>query len=58
MAFYQFEKGLLPEERLVSALQIFMADIDKPIYREFWEEAKVNFVRSFREYIDARIGPG
>ena len=57
MAFYQFEKGLLPEERLTSALRPFLADIDKPIYREFREEAKVNFVRSFREYIDVDIGP-
>lgn len=57
MAFYQFEKGLLPEERLTSALRPFLADINKPIYREFWEEAKVNFVRSFREYIDVHIGP-
>ena len=35
----------------------FLNDIDKPIYREFWEEAKVNFVRSFREYIDVLSGP-
>jgi len=58
MAFYQFEKGLLPEERLTSALRLFLADIDKPIFRKFWEEMKVNFVRSFREYIDAQIAPG
>lgn len=56
MAFYQFERGMLPEERLVSALRPLLSDIDKPIYRAFWEEVRVNQVPAFREYVDGEIG--
>ncbi len=55
MEFYQFEKGLLPEERLASALRPFLGDIEAPIHRRFWGNVKGNFVQSFRDYIDAQI---
>ena len=55
MAYYQFEQGLLAEDRLVSALRPFVSDIDAPLYRRFWERAKGNFVPSFQAYIDAQI---
>ena len=58
MAYHQFEKGLLPEERLVSAMRPLTADIGKPVFREFWEGAKENFVPAFQQYVDARIGRG
>ena len=39
MAFYQFEKGLLPEDRLNSALAVFLfEDTATPIYKAFWAE--------------------
>ena len=58
MAYYQFEKGLLPEERLVSAMRPLIADIDRPVFREFWESAKENFVLSFQQYVDSQMTPG
>jgi hypothetical protein len=56
MAFYQFEQGLLSEDRLNSAVRPFTADLGAPIYRDFWERSKGNFVPSFQAYIDSRIG--
>jgi len=55
MAFYQYQRGLLPKDRLNSALLPLLSDIDKPMYRAFWEEIKGSQVPSFREYIDKRI---
>lgn len=55
MAFYQYELGLLPEARLESAVQPFLADVDRPMYRAFWERSKANFVPEFRAYVDARM---
>jgi len=55
MAFYQFERGMLPEERLHSALRPLLSDMDKPIYRAFWEEASANQVPAFREYVEGRM---
>ena len=55
MAYYQFEHGMLPEERFDSALRPLLTDMDKPIYRAFWEEVKGSRVPGFRDYIDRRI---
>ena len=54
MAYYQYELGLLPEDRLESALMPFLAG-DRPVYRAFWEGNRGNFVPGFRAYLDARI---
>lgn len=56
MAFYQYEKGLLSEDRLESAVRPFTSDLDAPLYREFWGRAKGNFVPSFQAYIDSYLG--
>ena len=55
MAFYQFEQGLLSRDRLDSAIRPFTGDLHSPIYLEFWERARGNFVPSFRAHIDARV---
>lgn len=56
MAFYQFQKGLLPEDRLNSALAVFQwEDTATPIYAEFWATYKTVFVPSFQEFIDRRM---
>jgi len=55
MAFYQFDRGMLPEERLNSALRPLLSDIDKPVVRSFWEEVAPLQVPRFRDYLDARI---
>lgn len=53
MAFYQYERGMLPEARLESALGPVC--VQPPVCRSFWEERKSNFVPEFQAYIDARI---
>jgi hypothetical protein len=55
MAFYQFDRGMWSEERLSSALRPFLSDIDKPIFRMFWEEVAPLQVPAFRTYLDRRI---
>ena len=55
MAYYQFEQGLLSEERLESAVRPFTSLLGAPIYRDFWERAKGNFVPSFQAYIDSKL---
>ncbi len=55
MAYYQFERGLLPQDRLDSALMPFLTDANKPLFRAFWEEVKHGRPSAFIEYIDRRI---
>jgi hypothetical protein len=55
MAFYQFDRGMLPEERLTSALRPLLADIDKPVFRTFWEEVGPLQVPTFRDFLNRRI---
>ena len=55
MAFYQYERGMLPEERLESALVPFLFNISAPMGRAHWENAKANFVPSFRAYVDLQL---
>jgi hypothetical protein len=57
MAYYQYERGLLPEDRLTSAVAPLVSPLRAPIYQEFWNRRKGAFVESFRSYIDARA-PG
>ena len=55
MAFYQFERGMLSEERLRYALRPLLSDVDKPIFRSFWEEVGPLQRPAFRERLDRRI---
>lgn len=55
MAYYQYELGLLSEARLESAVQPFLADVEQPMYRTFWQRSKGNFVPDFQAYVDARM---
>ena len=55
MAFYQFDRGMLSEERLTSALQPLLSDADKPVFRSFWEEVGPRQVPAFRIYLDQKI---
>ena len=55
MAFYQFNSGMLAEDRLESALRPLLSDIDKPVFRTFWEEVGPFQVPAFRDYLDRRI---
>ena len=58
MAFYQYERGMLPDERLESALVPFYSTLDAPMGREHWERAKDNFVPAFRAYVDGQLSSG
>jgi len=55
MAYYQYEQGLLPEDRLMSAVAPLVVPLPAPIYRHFWDRRKGAFVDSFREFIDAQV---
>ncbi len=55
MAFYQYELGMLTEERLESALGILNFMICDPRYREYWTVIRGAFVASYQDFIDARI---
>jgi hypothetical protein len=54
MAYHQYERGMLSEERLVSALRPLLSDIHRPLVRQFWDEVKGNQIPAFREYFDRR----
>ncbi len=55
MAYYQFDRGMLSEERLNSALRPLLTDIEKPLFRSFWEEVGPQQIPAFRAYLDTRI---
>ena len=53
MAYFQYERGAIDEARLRSALQILT--LDNPNVRDFWESRQLNFVKSYRNYINRLI---
>ena len=55
LAFYQYQRGILTEERLESTLGPLLDRICYPSYRDFWEGANHNFVADYRHYIDSRL---
>lgn len=55
MAYYQYERGVLSRDRLESALAPWLILADRPLYRSFWEDVRMSFVPSFRDYMDSRV---
>ncbi len=55
MAYYQYELGMLTEERLESALGLLNFMICDPRYREYWTGIREAFVVGYRDFIEARI---
>ena len=55
MAYYQFERGMLSEDRLNSALRPIMSGVDTPVFRDFWKEVGPNQIPAFRDYLNRRI---
>jgi hypothetical protein len=55
MAFYQFERGVISEERLTSVMTPFIANLQHPMIRAHWERTKRNFVPAFAAYVDQRV---
>ena len=50
MAYFQFERGIIDESRLRSTLKVLR--LNNPRVREFWERHKMNFVDSYRNYVN------
>ena len=55
MAFYQYERGLLSEERLQSAARPMTDRLIFPFVQDEWEWRKVNFAREYQSYVDGII---
>ena len=55
MAFYQYERGMLSDQRLESALAVLTNNLCAPNVREVWSTLQGAFVPTYRNYIDARI---
>ena len=55
MAFYQYELGMLTEDRLESALGPLYGQLCTPTFRGFWEFASDNFAEGYRHFIDERF---
>ena len=53
MAYFQFERGIIDETRLRSTLQVLR--LNNPRVREFWERNEMNFVDSYRNYVNEII---
>jgi hypothetical protein len=55
MAFYQYERGLLSEERLRSATRPMTARLIYPFVQDEWEWRKANFAPEYQNYVDGVI---
>lgn len=53
IAYFQYERGVIDEVRLRSALRVLM--LGHPRVQEFWGESRDNFVASYRSYVDQLI---
>ena len=56
LAFYQYERGMISEERLESALAVMTNNLCTPNFRELWSTYNLAFVPSYRSYVESRIG--
>ncbi len=52
LAYYQYELGMLTEERLESAIRPATGPICSWLFLEVWSDMKDNFVSSYRQFID------
>jgi len=55
MAYFQFEKGAISEERLKSAMAPLVLRLEYPQVKEHWEKTKTVFVPAYQAYIDNEI---
>lgn len=53
MAFFQFERGAIDEDRLRSVLRVM--NLGHPRMREFWTRNQGNFVPAYRNYVNRLI---
>ena len=55
LAYMQFERGIIDEERLRSGMGLLVNYLEFPAVQAHWERAKSGFVPSYRAYIDSLI---
>jgi hypothetical protein len=55
MAYFQYEKGAISEERLESAMGPILARLRYPQVAARWKTMRVSFVPAYRKYIDLQI---
>ena len=53
MAFFQYQRGVIDETRLLSSLSIL--NLSNPRMRAFWQQRQENFVGPYRDYINQLI---
>jgi hypothetical protein len=55
LAFYQYEMGMLSEERFESAVTPLSIQVCTEGMRLYWAQVRIGFVQSYREYLDGLI---
>jgi len=55
LAFYQYEMGMLTEERFESLMRPITNEICKWPFPDVWSGARSNFVSSYSSYIDVHV---
>ena len=53
MAYFQYERGAIDEDRLRSVLRVM--NLGHPRMKEFWERNEDNFVPAYRDYVNRLI---
>ena len=56
LAYYQYEKGMLSEDRFESSLGELRNRWCSALFRDFWPQRSFNFVSGYRQFIDSKIG--
>ena len=52
MAYYQYERGLLDDERLQSAIRPFTARLRYPLVQQEWDSRKFAFAQGYQSFVD------
>jgi hypothetical protein len=55
LAYYQHEQGMLTEDRMESALRPLTNGLCSPLFREFWDDFRMNVAGNYRSFIETRI---
>lgn len=53
IAYFQFERGAIDEDRLRSSLKVL--NLENPRVRNFWDRMQGNFVEPYRNYVNQLI---
>lgn len=54
-AYYQYETGAIPRERLISATAPLLNILNIDLITERWSLVKINFVPAFQSFVDDQI---